>query len=656
MTQNKLELDTQCTPPVSILLQSQENVENSNILEIPEMESDLEFAVVKEEKIEQPVKVALKRKCEEMLSSQTKLKTMKNNPVFKSKGMESVRNEESRRRSPRISSRESSVESSVEMEKPSTSFPPQRSDRNSRNSLRSSQESTSERTKSPAISNKEFHLQNCKKKKILVDEVRRKSLRSSRESSLEIATQGTKVRQFSESESDSGPVHSRNTKKRSRILQSTDESGAEQRNIDEESGTTLIGPTPRGRGRPRKNEVTKNTKKKTAKSKISDGDSDSRSTNDNHEPSRNYELKSRLSPMDFNSTYKSSILVRNDYLKSTDKQTTAESSTAIDQLATKISSRKENDSYYATPPLITKRDRLRTSAFKGNQNDFSTDEDISREPSVSRGSNEKRVANKLKSRKQIASTQSLPVSLPSTAKGSRRGRKPKLLDELVDIKKKEFVQGPLENPIEKCVPYNEILHAIKISLHPKKTGREKKAHNGYDSKRETDLKTLQKLKFFRCGSCQFEVTKHKWIEHFEEHGGIAWIDGFENPILLDDWNEALRRTINIMKIYNISIFYCSNCRQEKRSALGHLSHVFLCGESEETIERRKINCELCNERILPFNASFHKNKCFGNQKANEENGKDEVNEETITENDETEELHADSFNSSGRLKRKAVKK
>lgn len=391
------------------------------------------------------------------------------------------------------------------------------------------------------------------------------------------------------------------------------------------------------RGRPPKN----SSAKKPVKSKIA-SDSDSETETCNNDASRNSELKSRLSPLDSNSNIKTSIFIRNDYLKTSDlrkQKGSTELTSVMEKLSATIASRKSSDPTFVTPATIEKRDRLRTSAFKGNK-ECSSDEDIqsyskpdTREPSVSRGSCHE------------------PDSQPAN---NRRGRKAAARNN--SATKKVFVQEPLENAIEAQVPYRQIVEAIgKAPSRGQGRGRTSlKAKHEYEIEMEKNLKELKALKFFRCGSCQFKVSKHLWVDHFLSHGGLAWIDGFEPPIDIQDWNECLRRTLNNYKSYQQTVFNCQHCNNEMRSAMGHLSHVFTCCESKETIEKRKIQCESCDEKYFPFTASFHRNKCSGRVKVYAADDGDDEDEEKSSNSDEI--VTAESFNSCGRTKRKAVQK
>lgn len=242
-----------------------------------------------------------------------------------------------------------------------------------------------------------------------------------------------------------------------------------------------------------------------------------------------------------------------------------------------------------------------------------------------------------------------PPEKAVTPKNQRRSRKSSQTSE---ISKKIFVKELVESAIESKVPYDEILQGIKSCVVGKRLGRVSAQSSKEDEVRKQEyFKKLKALQFFRCGSCEFDVTKHKWTEHFLSHGGLAWVDGFETPILLADWNEALRRMIHGFKIYKQAAMRCPNCGEEKRSALGHLSHIFVCGESEEALEGKKLTCVHCSERFLPFYASSHKTKCTGMVTVVPPSNNDDDGRES-----EKEENSSESFNVSGRQKRKAVKK
>lgn len=209
-----------------------------------------------------------------------------------------------------------------------------------------------------------------------------------------------------------------------------------------------------------------------------------------------------------------------------------------------------------------------------------------------------------------------------------------------------FATEVLEKAIEKLVPYDEILTVLRYASHVT-TGRptlQEKA--AIERKRNETKKLLGKLKYFHCGNCQKDVTKQKWKDHLLNHGGLAWIDGFEKAIDLNDWEGSLRRFVNNMKIYKIPAFVCPLCSEERKSALGQLSHVILCGFDEETVEGRKKKCSTCDATMYPFNYAYHKKTCIGRVVLQSEVEAEEIEDEPVT----------NVLDSSGRVKRKAVQK
>lgn len=434
--------------------------------------------------------------------------------------------------------------------------------------------------------------------------------------------------------------------------------------------------------------------RKSQRSKMFDSDSDSsekRLKDLQTPPPRGIELKQRVQSSDSNSR-PSSILIRNDYHKSPpsdkSKNTTAVS-LAKSKLKTTLIHKKTTNLSYVSPPKILERAKLKTPAMKGND-ECSNDNDIhsssfsedsfntgkqsassvpspNRAISVTPTADTSIVLNNLdlnERMKQLIEKEKLKLSkktpstaVPKAAKSkpeSIRGRARRNLNELSNIEKKIFVQEQLEKANESKVPYDEILEEIRVATLPKKCGPQSKKSSNFSEILQEIRTKLKALKYFLCGNCKNQVSKHKWGEHFEMHGGFAWLDSFEPALTFDDWNEVLRRTINNMKIYKLISLKCPNCDEEKKSALGHLSHMIICGESAEVIEQRKVKCDLCPERVLPSNLPFHKSKCLAKLKAPKieiaDSGDDDNHSEVEAEK------NLELFDSSGRKKRKAVQR
>lgn len=596
-----------------------------------------------------------------------------------------------RRKSLRSSSRESSAEPASKLEQTTTDknkeieqnvvpFSP---------TLSSRRESSFETFKK--LVNEKLSKKRRPEKLTIKSEERRSSPRiASRESSAEPKVLGQSLKKTDErKDSDNEGIRAIQRTTRMRPLKpltddsDTDEINNASRNdsCSDDSDTPLVKKISVSRAN-NDNEESKNRrgrKPKNAKSKKTCKtffDSDSEPSTKIFDAARKKELESRLAPsLDSDSNHKSPM--PNVHFKSSDKRaarTQTEMNSMMEKFAKTIAKQKDDDPSYIDPPIMKKRPRLRTSAFKGsdNDNECSNDEDIQKSflpntdgPSVSssrassRASSAERknkspnLQGRMKNLVEKDKQKLSPKKFFQVKETPEKGRSRKVPETSI-IAKKVFVQEPLEAAIESKVPYEKILQSIKASSFAKRIGRTSKKLNKEDEiRKEESSKGLRSLKFFRCGSCGFEVTKHKWEEHFLEHGGLAWIEGFDAPILLTDWNEAIRRTIHSFRIYNQISMKCPNCSQAKRSALGHLSHVLICGETETAVDSKKVACVHCNERLLPFNISTHKSKCSGLatvvQQVADGDGEDE-------HESDKDEVSSESFNLSGRQKRKAVTK
>lgn len=403
------------------------------------------------------------------------------------------------------------------------------------------------------------------------------------------------------------------------------------------------------------------------------------------------ELKSGfVTANDSNSHHKpSSILENNDYLNtssSVDKSVNDITSEPIyKELGDALKMKKELDPTYKIPLKIKKRPYLKTSAFKGNlfnhdDDDYDKNEDchnadsIAIEPSVSHEnhnesqkqhenpkSKEKKNENNKSIMQNLIGEQKEKIENPqlpsnSTPVSSLKSKEIKEKPKKASVKKgehiemKKFEQQPVEKALENHVPYDKILEAIRITKTPQRSG--KYPNQMDDAMRDRFKAQLRNLEFFTCGNCKFQVTKQHWRRHVIEHGGLSWIEGFEDPIIIKDWNEAVRRLINYLRIYQLESFCCPNCGSEKRSALGHLSHVYVCGQDEEIMENLKSKCEFCEEKAMPYNMPVHRKICKGLVKK-EIKYNDFVDDDGDDEEDDEE---VSNHSTSGRSKRKAVKK
>lgn len=404
-------------------------------------------------------------------------------------------------------------------------------------------------------------------------------------------------------------------------------------------------------------------------------------------PSKSPSCKTELKSNDLNSS-ESAVNVYQDYLNTPSspsldlarKREPIVEKSLVEQVTESVAKIKTADpTFHHATEQKEKRPYLRTSAFKGNQDDDKnlsnhtadsvsnsndTPEDsnsISHELSHEKDSPQKLNLKELmqsliEGRKEIITKnnpQKPAIDVPKNKIKTKKADKPRVkqfVRELISLPKKVFEQEPLEPAVESKVPYDSIIESIRVSNPPRSREKGKAVWIGHKFD-ENDIKTwrgkLRKEKYFRCGMCKFLVTKHKWKQHLEAHGVFTYIDGFETPLDVTNWNESLRRIIQYCKIYKIDTLRCPNCDSVKRSPLGQLSHIYVCGEDEETLECRKMICDMCSEKFLPIAMSAHKKTCKGSEvqyKYEEDKQQCEKEEnETI-------------YTSSGRAKRKVVQK
>lgn len=611
---------------------------------------------------------------------------------------ETIQANHPRKLSLRGSSRESSIESTHSKETKSPMKTAEISKYSPSESLRSSSRDSLLKT---AITKDSSTKKQQPKKVTRVQEL------SKRETESSIAKKGEKSESSSEHESDGKKSNQKWTKKKSADLSHKITSYFKKETISPEAVVIADVPPVESVNNKKKLNGKAKTRQKRKIITSTDSDSDSESL----ARLKNSELKSTQNDSNSQKT-PSSIIERYDYLNksSTDEKKKKKSSLSdfpiCDELKTAMEKSKKSDPTYIKPPDVVKRPYLITSAFTGNQTANSDDSshilDSNEQPSVSRDDSSlinssaentcmdfkdskigiknimKDLISKQKQKIEMCqlkieiptSTESTPSVSPRTGRISKKKhsqdkskipRKPptprtpriKVKEDLVD--KAVFKQEPLENADEELVCYSDIIEAIRITVPPRVNGKAVSSSRQFDSKKKAELqKKLTALGHFKCGNCNYLVTKHKWKDHIMTHGGLAWLDGFESPIDINDWNESVRRLINNMRIYKLEFFACPNCKHEKRSALGHLSHVYTCGEEEATIESRKWTCQSCSERILPYNMSAHRQKC----KILNKEVKQEINLNGDDEEDDDDETSKSSSvtNKSGRGKRKAGKK
>lgn len=110
---------------------------------------------------------------------------------------------------------------------------------------------------------------------------------------------------------------------------------------------------------------------------------------------------------------------------------------------------------------------------------------------------------------------------------------------------------------------------------------------------------------FICGNCQSEVTKRQWKAHESIHFGVTFRVGIDDPIDVDDTGTQARIMIRYMKQNKIQFLKCPKCGEKKKSALGYISHIELCGLTEEEMKSLKQECEYCKKLYRKVSIASH---------------------------------------------------
>lgn len=344
----------------------------------------------------------------------------------------------------------------------------------------------------------------------------------------------------------------------------------------------------------------------------------------------------------------SSSLDLDTNLKKSEKGIIGKSNPIINEVVMVVNKKKCSDPTFREPKNQEKRPYLKSSAFNGNQENttttttdhMSSDSQSSSDDSTSVSddstmplSSIRDTATGPKSLKDVMNSLIEGKNLLPLKKLKKKVKKKKKLKqkkEVLVVKKRRevivhpkriFEQEPLLKAINSLVPYDDIIESIRVSNPPrgKKSGKAKWFIPPLaEPEKKRIRKELEKLKYFQCGICQFLVTKHKWKAHLELHGCFAYIKEYEDPLNIADYHESLRRMMHYARIYSISIFKCPHCNDVKKSVLGQLCHLYVCGEDLDAIESRKVQCEHCEMRVMPYSLSAHRKSCKGLMMAKEE--------------------------------------
>lgn len=153
---------------------------------------------------------------------------------------------------------------------------------------------------------------------------------------------------------------------------------------------------------------------------------------------------------------------------------------------------------------------------------------------------------------------------------------------------------------------------------------------------------------YTCGNCQIEVPQNKWKVHEATHIGVTFRIGIDDPIDVEDPATMARIMIRFMKHNKIQYLKCPKCHEKKKSAVGYISHIEVCGLTPDEIASLKTVCEYCKKLYRKVSIVSHQQGFCPVRRLEMAQHKADELENTIGQEDENIEV---IYSESGRPKR-----
>lgn len=182
---------------------------------------------------------------------------------------------------------------------------------------------------------------------------------------------------------------------------------------------------------------------------------------------------------------------------------------------------------------------------------------------------------------------------------------------------------------------------------PKKRGR--KRIKPIDSADDNTL--IENGPTFKCGNCQLEIRENRWKAHEFQHFGVTYRVGIDEAIDVDDSATQSRIMIRFMKHNKIQYLKCPKCDEKKRSALGYISHVEMCGLTESEAKSLKAECEYCKKLYRKVSLPSHQQSFCAIRRLELAQQKAEEMIKTACETEPDEQREEVIYSESGRPKR-----
>lgn len=115
----------------------------------------------------------------------------------------------------------------------------------------------------------------------------------------------------------------------------------------------------------------------------------------------------------------------------------------------------------------------------------------------------------------------------------------------------------------------------------------------------------QNTNTFTCGNCKELIPDKKWKAHIAKHYGVTWREDVDEAIDINDPLVMNREMIKFMKATKLQYFKCAKCSIKKKSALGYISHIEICGLTPEEILTMKTECPYCKKLYRKVSLEAH---------------------------------------------------
>lgn len=115
----------------------------------------------------------------------------------------------------------------------------------------------------------------------------------------------------------------------------------------------------------------------------------------------------------------------------------------------------------------------------------------------------------------------------------------------------------------------------------------------------------QTIESITCGNCKEGVSSKLWKKHELSHYGVCWRENIDPPIDLSDETVVTRIMTAFKKNKKIQYLTCPKCDEKKRSAVGYISHMQVCGLSEEDLANARVKCEHCGKTYRKVSLPIH---------------------------------------------------